>query len=142
MIFSSFGSVIATTVFLIFVGTLVFCLLDSDRGTTESEKRRWKYKKRLYRCLALVLSGPFWGGLIGVFGGILDMRNKTDSRVGIEFGKGVVVGAVGGAVLLTALSGAIVMWTLWQMTKASNEPDKKLNESIVVKPQANDVEKG
>ena len=98
MIFSSFGSVISSTLFLLLVGFLVSWILFSIQkspAVTEYQIARRNDQTWRYTACALIFSGPPWGGMIGVFGGLFDLHYKVEDKVGIEFEKGVVVGAVG-----------------------------------------------
>lgn len=142
MTFASFGSIMATTIFLFFYGAVVYCLPSSNRGSsTELEKLRRQYKQRLYWCGAVIVSGPFWGGLVGLCGGLLNFHNRTDDRVGFDMGSGIVAGAVGGSLVLTILGGSVLIWTLQLMRKLKQQPaSQTAGKNLSVESLPKDVE--
>ena len=111
----------SSTIFLFLVGAVIFCPRNPNHGKNEMDKLRWGHKKRIFACCVLIVSGPFWGGLIGICGGLLNTHNRTEDRVGFGLTDGVTVGAVGGSVFLSLLGGSVLGWTVWQMQKANKK---------------------
>ena len=133
----------SSTLFLVVVSTgLYFALRDANTPPNKYQEIVRGSQRRSYIGYAIILSGPCWGAMIGAFGGLL-YRNKTgEDGAGIEFGKGVIVGAIGGGIYLTPIGLLMFFWAWRRLKKADEQYDEAARTEGMRKPKPKEVEEG